>query len=55
MENISSKYIRYHYPNHLFIIGENDNLSLSNDSIYILHYQKFNNEHIAAVSYGILY
>ena len=29
MENISSKYIRYSYPNHLFIIGENDNLSLS--------------------------
>ena len=29
MENINAKYIRYSYPNHLFIIGENDNLSLS--------------------------
>ena len=29
MENITAKYIRYSYPNHLFIIGENDNLSLS--------------------------
>ena len=43
-----------HYFLELDDILYNDNLSLSNDSIYILHYQKFNNEHFAAVSYGIL-
>lgn len=29
MENILAKYIRLHNSNHLFIIGENDELSLS--------------------------
>ena len=41
MENISVKYIIYQDPNHLFIIGENDDLRLSP-----LHEEMFENASI---------